>query len=325
MKKKQRNIFLKDIEMPGIVEDKIEDALLKIRMEETDIMRKKDMADTGRNYKIWRPLKPLIAVAACSVLIITASINRNAGIKNPDMPIAPNHAESDLPEDENFKISFPDFSITAYAAELNIAEANEGNIIFADVGIGADGYTGILFNIQGSGISNVDISIDKGELYSATIEDTTEEALQDWMAQGMPDMDGDPDTYTIVETLTPEQKEENPDIPGARTYHCTKRGANITEEYDSAAYYGFYIPDSVLSAVDAEADLAVAAHDMLSVFDDAVLIVSVTCSDGSNFTKEYELSAAKLLQDENGTITQEEWTGGEEGAFVYGIIARERN
>ena len=45
---------------------------------------------------------------------------------------------------------------------------------------------------------------------------------------------------------------------------------------------------------------------------------------GASLKKEYELSAAKLTQDENGTITQEEWTGGDEGAFVYGIIGIEQ-
>ena len=63
---------------------------------------------------------------------------------------------------------------------------------------------------------------------------------------------------------------------------------------------------------------------MLDLFDGAVLTATITFTDGSNFTKEYELSTAKLIQDENGTVTQEEWTGGDEGAFVYGIVAREK-
>ena len=63
---------------------------------------------------------------------------------------------------------------------------------------------------------------------------------------------------------------------------------------------------------------------MLNIFDGAVMTVKVSYSDGSSVKKEYELSAAKLTQDENGTITQEEWTGGDEGTFVYGIIGREQ-
>ena len=140
----------------------------------------------------------------------------------------------------------------------------------------------------------------------------------------MPDMDGDPNTYTIVETDGLEQREEEQDIQNIRIYHCTKRGTNFMEQYNSETYYGFYIPDHIISTMDDETDLAVASHNMLNIFDGAVLTVTVTYSDGSSFRKEYELSTARLAQDENGTITQEEWTGGDEGAFVYGIVAREK-
>ncbi len=318
MKKNEENIFLKDIEVPEIVQSKAEEAFLKIKMEEKNIMQKKENTNTNKNYKVRKFVKPLIATAACAALVITVFICRNIDHTKPDEPMT-------VGNDEKNNISFPDFSITAYAAELNIAEASEGNIIFTDVGISENGYTGILFNIQGNEISDVDISIDKGELYSARIEHTTEDALSDWMAQGMPDMDDNPDTYTIVETFGLEQREEKPDMQNVRMYHCTKRGTNIMEKYDSEAYYGFYIPDNTISKIDDETDLAIAYHNMLHIFDKAVLTVTVTYSDGSNFTKEYVLSAAKLSQDENGTISQKEWKGGDEGAFVYGIIASEKN
>lgn len=166
--------------------------------------------------------------------------------------------------------------------------------------------------------------MDKGELYSASIEDTTEDALNKWAAQGMPDMDGNPDTYTIVETPAIEEGEDAPDIRSARLYHCTKRSALIRDKYDREKYYGFYIPEQAVSTINDETDLAEAYHDMLNIFDGAVMTVKVSYSDGSSLKREYELSAAKLTQDENGTITQEEWTGGDEGAFVYGIIGREQ-
>lgn len=41
-------------------------------------------------------------------------------------------------------------------------------------------------------------------------------------------------------------------------------------------------------------------------------------------SNETDLAAAKLIQDEHGTITQEEWKGGDEGRFIYGIIAKEK-
>ena len=302
MKKNEENIFLEDIAMPRIVEEKITETLLKIKMEEINVMREKESTDTKRKNKLKNPLMPLIAVAACAILVVTFLTNGNVGSKTPNVSMTTDTDKSDSQWEDKSKISFPDFSITAYAKELDIAEPSEGNVIFVDAGIGENGYTGIMFSIKGNEISNVDISIDKGELYSAIIDDTTEETLHDWMAQGMPDMDGDPNTYTIVETDGLEQREEEQDI------------RNI----------GFYIPDHNVSAMDDETDLAVASHNMLNIFDGAVLTVTVTYSDGSSFRKEYELSTAKLAQDENGTITQEEWTGGDEGAFVYGIVAREK-
>ena len=82
----------------------------------------------------------------------------------------------------------------------------------------------------------------------------------------MPDMDGDPNTYTIVETDGLEQREEEQDIRNIRIYHCTKRGTNFMEQYDSETYYGFYIPDHIISTMDDETDLAVASHNMLNIF-----------------------------------------------------------
>ncbi len=283
MKKNEENIFLEDIEMPRVVEEKITETLLKIKMEEINVMRENESTDTK------------IAVAACAILVVTFLINGNAGSKTPNVSMTTDTDNSDLQWEDKPKISFPDFSITAYAKELDIAEPSEGNVIFVDAGIGENGYTGIMFSIKGNEISNVDISIDKGELYSAIIDDTTEETLHDWMAQGMPDMDGDPNTYTIVETDGLEQREEEQDIQNIRIYHCTKRGTNIMEQYDSETYYGFYIPDHIISTMDDETDLAVASHNMLNIFDGAVLTVTVTYSDGSSF-RQQSLPKMKMVQ-----------------------------
>lgn len=328
MRKNEESIFLQDIEVPRIVQEKADEAFFKIKRKEMDIMSKKENTDSNKSYKVRKLVKPIIAIAACAVLALTASVGRNAGSAKNDITPTVNHDESDLQKEDKFNLSFPEFSITAYAAELNIEETREGNLIFADIGISDNGYTGIMFNIQGEEISNVDILIDKGELYSATIEYTTEEALHEWMAQGMPDLDHSIDTYTIVETVESEQEDikeqEDINLQNVKLYHCTKRGTEINEAYASETYYGLYIPDSALPAMSNETDLAEASHNMLRIFDDAVLSVTVTYSDGSRFTKKYELSAAKLIQDEHGTITQEEWKGGDEGRFIYGIIAKEK-
>ena len=183
MKKNEENIFLEDIEMPRIVEEKITETLLKIKMEEINVMREKESTDTRRKNKLKKLLKPLIAVAACAILVVTFLTNGNVGSNTPNVSMTADADKSDLQWEGKSKISFPDFSITAYAKELDIAEPSEGNVIFVDAGIGENGYTGIMFSIKGNEISNVDISIDKGELYSAIIDDTTEETLHDWMAQ----------------------------------------------------------------------------------------------------------------------------------------------
>lgn len=64
-------------------------------------------------------------------------------------------------------------------------------------------------------------------------------------------------------------------------------------------------------------------REMLYKFEESRLTVTVTYSDGNTQSKEYKLSVKRLAQDENGDIMQEEWTGGDEGAFVYGILAED--
>lgn len=302
MSKNEQNIFMEDIEVPAIVEEKADIAFSKIRKEGRNIMKER----TENHFKAKRNVKSIIAAAVC-VAFAAAAVSAGAKIGNRNAELS---------------AMLPNFSITAYAAELNMAQADGSDIVFTDVGIGDGAYTGMLFHIQGDAISEVDISIDKGELYSATIEKTTEDAVYDWLAQGAPD--GDDGTHTVVEaTPSLEQGEDDADIQNLTLYHCTKGGDEIKEKYDDETYYGFYIPDSIVSEIDGGKDLAAASHEMLDVFNGSTLSITITYSDGSSLSKDYELSTAKLMHDENGVITQEEWTG-EEGAFVYGIIAKER-
>ena len=85
MKSKEENIFLKDIEMPGIVDEKIAETLLKIKMEEKDIMRKKENADAIKNSIIRKFVKPMIAVAACLILVAAVSTSRNIRSRTQDI------------------------------------------------------------------------------------------------------------------------------------------------------------------------------------------------------------------------------------------------
>ncbi len=297
MSKNEKNIFMKDIEVPPTVQEKADAAFLKIRMKGMDIMKE----NTNKNSKVKKYVKPMIAVASCAILVTAVSL----GAKNIE------------------KRNSEPFSIISYAAEREKLAADEENIVFMDMGIGDGGYTGIMFSIQGDNISNVDISINKGELYSATIEKTTEEALNDLLSQGAYDVDNNPNTYTVIETSDLEESTDDMSYKNVTLYHCEKVGTGITENYDSEKYYGFYIPDDDMSKIDDKEDLAAASHSALDVFDGSVLKIIITYSNGSSLSKEYELSTTKLMVDENRVVTQKEWKG-EEGGFVYGIIAKEK-
>lgn len=318
MKPFDERIFSQDLDVPEIVQRKADEAFDMIKKE-----GRKPLKEEKKNVRVKYWVKPVIAAAACAALLITAAaLGGNTGGKDNDTAIG---IESSTPGAESrANSSFPDFSIAAYAEGGEANEGNGGRAVFADVGFGAEGYTGILFSVMGGGLTDVEITLDKGELYSAVIEETTEDAVHDWMAQGMPDRDADGNTDTLIETRGLKQQEEDTEPQRIRMYHCTKRGTEIKENYDAKRYYGLYIPDSIREAVSDETEQAAAKHEMLRVFDGAVLRISVRYADGSSATKLYELTAAKLAQDENGKITQEIWTGGDEGAFVYGIVAEEK-
>lgn len=53
---------------------------------------------------------------------MTVLANRNVGSKNPNVSMMTDHDKPDL------QVSFPDFTVAAYAKELNIAKPSEGNI-----------------------------------------------------------------------------------------------------------------------------------------------------------------------------------------------------
>lgn len=316
-------------EMPEIPENVHKAVLGALDMieKENSVVRKgivKNMENceaTSKKYTVKKMLRPMAAVAACAALLVTATtLNGKLGINNPNE----NHiSQKDLTL-SNIAEVLPDFYITAYAAELDRVEINEENILFADIGLGEAGYTGMLFRIQGEDVSDVKISLDKGELYSATIENTTEDALEDWLAHGSPDEDNNPDTHTIIKFTPQDLEGENAKSESVQLYHCTKKGSEISERYNDEMYYGFYIPDNSLSSVSSDKDLASAYQNLLSVFEDSELKVTVTHNNGSISEKVYILSVEKLVQDENGVVTQEVWSGDSEGTFVYGILAKEK-
>lgn len=59
----KRNIFAEDIEMPEVVMQKANEAFAKIRMEETDLMKKNDI-------RMFRVRKAVVAAAVCGLIVI---------------------------------------------------------------------------------------------------------------------------------------------------------------------------------------------------------------------------------------------------------------
>lgn len=323
----QENKWKKEMpEIPDNVHKAVLNALDKI--ETINLMTEKGMVKNMENRKETLPkhtvrkiIRPTMAVAACAALVLTTTIfHSQFGGNSPN-------GEQTSQEDSalsNLAEVFPGFSITAHAAELDMVETDGANLVFVDTGSGEGGYSGMLFRIQGDDISEVKLSLDKGELYVATMENTTEDALTDWLAQGSPDMDNNPDTHTVMKMISQNSESESETSESVQLYHCIKKGSEIFESYNDEIYYGFYIPDNTLSSVSDEGDLASAYQEMLEVFEGSELKITVVHNDGTISEKGYVLSVEKLMQDESGMITQEVCSGGSEGAFVYGILGEEK-
>lgn len=93
----------------------------------------KNEKEMSKNHAVKRIIRLLAAAAACVALLVMAITY------GPQMN-GNNSNENQISEEEsaflNLAEVITDFSITAYAAELDIAEASEGNIVFVDTGYG---------------------------------------------------------------------------------------------------------------------------------------------------------------------------------------------
>ena len=311
MKDQKKNVFTMDVDVPEIVQQKADSVFSQIE-KEGKLMKIKEKKSPFTNRKL---IGLLAAGAACILLVCAVSLTNDRASNNLENPL-------EQSEDDPFAF-LPDFSLTAYAAEPNIGDLKDGQLMLLNADA-EDGYTGFLFRPEGEGITGINLSLDKGELYSVTMEQTTEEALKDWLAQGMPDinLDDDPDTHTIIGNVEVSGTEEAASLQ--TLYHCKKRGTNVTDLYKDSVYYGFYLPENLENLMNSETDLAEAYQNSLKMFEDATLTVTVNYEDGSTLTKEFSLSVRKLMQDENGEVTQQEWKSEEEGAYVYGILLSEK-
>lgn len=336
----EKNVFQREVEVPQIVREKADAAFLAIKKEGWNDMKETKSVKRGKFVKV------TAAAAACAAVLVAAYAANNfpggARVSPADGPAAgqpgpekaadggetyPLEGKTDASGDANVIKAQTNFSLAAYAPESMKAGAEEGGLVFTDVGSGEGGFTGMLFQVQGEGIADVKMTIDKGELYTTTIEETTEDVIYDVAAAGMPDEDGDPDTHTVYSLIgdyDPDEKPEDHKPCKVIAYHCIKSGKEVSGAYDAGLYYGFYIPDDVTSS---KYDLAEAYRERLGVFDGSVLTVSVTYTDGSSALKAYDLSVKKLALDAERNVTQTEWKEGDpdmQEGYVYGVMATEK-
>lgn len=349
MDKNEKTIFQHDIEVPPIVMEKANAAFLTIEKEGWNIMRE------NKSVKMGRVVKATAAVAACAALLVAAGAAAG-GFVGGDVPVTEvadqsgvsaggglgggkgiptadgsaggkENPTAESTAKDGFQTVEPTFSLAAYAPEGVKAGMSGDDLVFTDIGTGEGGFTGMLFQVQGDGIADVDIKIDKGELYTTTIEETTEDVIYDIAAAGMPDEDGDPDTHTVYSLIgdyDPNEKPEDHKPCDVIAYHCTKAGTQVSGAYDAGLYYGFYIPDDVTSS---KYDLAEAYREQLGVFEGSTLRVSVTYTDGSSASKAYALSVKKLALDAQRNVTQTEWKENDpdmKEGYVYGVMATEK-
>lgn len=206
------------------------------------------------------------------------------------------------------------FGLTAYAAETGESirpNANGGLAFDSGSGVASEEtghYTGCLFQVTGEGIKTVSLAVDRGGLYRSETRTglTTEEVRKLWQAEEA----GGPVCSVYGED---ENGPMNAEV-------MTALGASVTEDFDPAARYGFWVPEY---QEDPDLDLREQSWSSIDTFDGARLTVTVTFADGGEQSKTYTLSTGRLRAEygEDGTLTLLPQLAGDEEPFVYGIYA----
>lgn len=206
------------------------------------------------------------------------------------------------------------FGLTAYAAETGESirpNANGGLAFDSSSGMAGEEighYTGCLFQVTGEGIKTVSLAVDRGGLYRSETRTglTTEEVRELWQAEEA----GGPVCSVYGED---EGGPMNAEV-------MTALGASVTEDFDPAARYGFWVPEY---REDPDADLRQAVWASIDTFDGARLTVTVTFTDGREQSKTYTLSTGRLRVEygKDGTRVLLPQLAGDEEPFVYAIYA----
>lgn len=206
------------------------------------------------------------------------------------------------------------FGLTAYAAETGESirpNANGGLAFDCGSGIAAEEighYTGCLFQVTGEGIETVSLTVDRGGLYRSETRTglTTEEVRKLWQAE-----EAGGSACSVY-----GEDEDGP----MNAEVMTALGASVTEDFDPAARYGFWVPEY---QEDPDLDLREQSWSSIDTFDGARLTATVTFADGGEQSKTYTLSTGRLRVEygEDGTLTLLPQLAGDEEPFVYGIYA----
>lgn len=159
------DINMSDIEIPAIVQKKADLAFSQIREEEKDSMKTKKHT-TIKNY-----IKPIVAVAACTVVMIGAYVSVNF-MKQPASQTEINNEEANNGEDNNGVMS----SIqNAFTLKVSAAELEKGHSVPLLIDGTASGYSlggidngevsygiDMPFFCEGENISSITYKVSKG-------------------------------------------------------------------------------------------------------------------------------------------------------------------
>lgn len=256
-----------------------------------------------------RRIPPLLRVAvcgACALALVLGSLSlRPAAEPGQNLPGG------------GAPVSGFSFGLTAYAAETGetyAPNANSGIAFSAGYGMVSPeegDFTGCVFQIMGENIETVSLSIDRGGLYRYKLhENPTEEQMVTFrqaMAEGR---------MAAVDVSQEDGMRYMPEL--------TVLGQSAREDYDPSMSYGFWVPPDKM-AYNTGMGIVPEAEMDIDYFDNAVLTVGVTFTDGSEQARTYRLSSGCLQVGWgiDGTLELLPQLAGDREAYVYGLYAAE--
>lgn len=245
----------------------------------------------------WQPALRLAVCAACALALVAGTVRLS-----PPAPTLPGEVRPAF-----------SFGLTAYAADTGetiLPNANGGLALLSGDGQldpKWGGFTGTLFQVTGEDIQRISLSVSKGGLYRSRMHTDLTAQQRDAFRKAM-------GTGKLVPAAISQDESGNWSMP-----ELTVLGSTVTEDYDPAVQYGFWIAPEDLFPESSDMQDRFYAH--VDLFDGAVLTVTVTLSDGTSHTKEYQLSTGRLkfIWEENGSSRLLPQLAGENESYLYGI------